>query len=598
MTIKMKRYIIFAALATLGLSSCDSALERTPQSQLSPESYFRTETDLQLFSNTFYNNLLDKDMFAHQSDQYTQLVMSNEMRGGTTRTVPKSGGGWSWGDLRKLNTMLEYINNCSDEAAVKKYTGVCQFFRAYIYYDKVRRFGDVPWIDKQLGSADAELYNPRDSREYVMTKMLEDIDSAIEKLPSEVSVYRVNKWTALALKSSFCLFEGTYRKYHELNLEGHDYQYYLNLAAEAAKEIIDGGKYKLYSTGKPNEDYMTLFAEENADKGEYILAINFDFGLEIFNNSTAFAILQTQGRTGVTKKIVDSYLMKDGSRFTDKPGWQTMQFKEEVADRDPRLAQSIRTPGYHRIGQTQVLAPDFAASVTGFQTVKFVMNPSAGNNGVDRPDRSINDLPVIRYAEILLNYAEAKAELGTLTQEDLNISVNKIRERAGMPNLNMAEANANPDWYLASKEYGYMNVDKGANKGVILEIRRERTIELAQEGYTRWFDLMRWKEGNCVDQEVYGMYFPGPGEYDLTGDGKTDIVLYTDTKPEGSVTAYKIGTDIYLSNGESGYVNPHRDTERTKFNEVRDYLYPIPINDRSLNPNLAQNPGWDDGLDF
>ena len=431
-----------------------------------------------------------------------------------------------------------------------------------------------------------------------MTKMIEDIDGAIENLPSDVSVYRVNKWTALALKSSFCLFEGTFRKYHNLTLEGHDYQYYLNLAAESAKQIIDGGKYKLYNTGKPAQDYQTLFTQEDADKGEFILAIKFDFGLEIFNNSTAFSIIQTQGRPGMTKKIVDSYLMADGTRFTDQAGWQTKQFVEEVTGRDPRLAQTIRTAGYHRIGQTEILAPDFSATVTGFQPVKFVMDPTAGNNGVDRPDRSINDLPVYRYAEVLLNYAEAKAELGTLTQDDLDISINKIRKRAGMPDLNMATANANPDWYLESKEYGYVNVDKGANKGVILEIRRERTIELAQEGYTRWDDLMRWKEGNCVDQDLHGMYFPGPGAYDLTGDGNPDIVLYTDAKPSGSVPAYKIGTDIYLSDGESGYVNPHEKTQRSKFNEERDYLYPIPINERSLNNNLAQNPGWDDGLDF
>ena len=412
----MKRYIIFAALATLGLSSCDSALERTPQSQLSPENYFRTETDLQLFSNTYYFNLLDDNMFAHQSDEITQLVMSNEMRGGSTRTVPKSGGGWSWGNLRKMNTMLEYIHSCSDEAAVKKYTGVCQFFRAFFYFEKVKRFGDVPWVDVQLGSSDAALYNPRDSREFIMTKMIEDIDGAIENLPSDVSVYRVNKWTALALKSSFCLFEGTFRKYHNLTLEGHDYQYYLNLAAESAKQIIDGGKYKLYNTGKPAQDYQTLFTQEDADKGEFILAIKFDFGLEIFNNSTAFSIIQTQGRPGMTKKIVDSYLMADGTRFTDQAGWQTKQFVEEVTGRDPRLAQTIRTAGYHRIGQTEILAPDFSATVTGFQPVKFVMDPTAGNNGVDRPDRSINDLPVYRYAEVLLNYAEAKAELGTLTR--------------------------------------------------------------------------------------------------------------------------------------------------------------------------------------
>ena len=600
----MKKYIFTALVLTMGLTSCDGLLDLTPQSQISQTDYFKTESDLQLFSNTFYNNLLDKSPFDDQSDVYVQQNLSDEMLGGNNRTVPASGGGWTWTDLRKMNTLLEYIDQCSDEKAVVKYTALTRFFRAFFYFEKVKRFGDVPWYDVELGSADEALYKPRDSRELVMTKMLEDVDYAIKNLPDEKeetsSPFRVNRWAALALKAQFCLYEGTYRKYHELSLEGHDYTYYLDQAAKAAQEIMEQGPYKLYSTGHPESDYLMLFAEEDANPDEYILAIKFDYSLAIHHNANGHTLVPTQGRPGLTRKMVNMYLMKNGSRFTDQPGWQEMTFVEETKNRDPRLAQSIRTPGYTRIGETTVLPPDLSVSVTGYQPIKFVQEPTASGGQVDRNDRNTNDLPVYRFAEVLLNYAEAKAELGTLTQTDLDNSINLIRRRVDMPDLKMSEANANPDRYLSDAATGYPNVT-GSNKGVILEIRRERTIELNQEGF-RFDDLVRWKAGACIDQDIYGMYFPGAGEYDLSGDGKPDIILYTSgtAKPsaDSGVLVYEIGKDILLTGNNSGYVYYHKNIARTPFNEERDYLYPIPINERSLNPNLTQNPGWNDGLGF
>lgn len=596
----MKRIIILAVALTAGLSSCD-LLDTKPMSQMTQTDYFKTETDLQLFTNPLYNNMLDKDPYDDQSDLMVCQTLSDEILGGNKRTVPNSGGGWTWTDLRRINTLLEYADQCDDKDAVTHYTALARFFRAYFYFEKVKRFGDVPWYDVQLGSADEALYNPRDSRELIMTKMIEDIDFAINELPEEVSTYRVNRWAALALKAQFCLYEGTYRKYHDVQIDGaNDYTYYLDLAAKAAGEVINQGPYKLYSTGNPDSDYMMLFAQEDASPDEYILAIKFDYGLAIHHNATAFTLVPTQGRPGYTRKMVNMYLMKDGSRFTDRTGWQEESFVEETKDRDPRLAQSIRTPGYTRIGKTEVLAPDFGCSVTGYQPIKFVQNPDDSGGNVDRNDRSTCDIPVYRLAEVMLNYAEAKAELGTLTQDDLDISINKIRDRVDMPDLKLAEANANPDWYLLSDEYGFSNVS-GANQGVILEIRRERAIEMIQEG-TRYEDLVRWKAGPCLDQALTGMYFPGAGQYDLTGDGKTDLILYNEgsAKPEAGdgVYVYQIGTEILLSGGTRGYVSYHKNIERTPYNEERDYLYPIPINERSLNPNLTQNPGWNDGLSF
>lgn len=600
----MKRFITAAIILLIGLTACDDLLDLHPLSQISQTDYFKTETDLQLFSNSFYNNLLNKSPYDEQSDIYIQQNLSDEMLGGTKRTVPASGGGWSWGDLRKMNTLLAYANQCEDKNAVVKYTALTRFFRTFFYFEKVKRFGDVPWYDVELGSSDQALYKARDSREVIMTHMIEDIDYAIANLPDKKqetsSPYRVNKWAAMALKAQFCLYEGTFRKYHGLNLDGHAYTYYLEQSAAAAQELMKTGPYKLYSTGNPGKDYLTLFAEENANPDEYIFAIKFDYGLNIYHNATAHTLVPTQGRPGFTRKIVNTYLKKDGTAFTNETGWQEMSFIDEVKNRDPRLAQSIRTPGYTRIGQTKVLAPDLSISVTGYQPIKFVQDPTASGGNVDRNDRSTCDLPVYRYAEVLLNYAEAKAELGTLTQDDLDNSINLIRRRVGMPDLNMSSANANPDRYLSSDDTGYSNVT-GTNKGVILEIRRERTIELMQEGF-RFDDLVRWKAGHCIDQSIYGMYFPGPGEYDLTGDGIADVILYASgtSKPSAAsgTQVYKIGEEIILSEGNKGYVSYHKNIERTPFSEQRDYLYPIPSDERSLNKNLTQNPGWNDGLDF
>ena len=605
----MKRIIIPALAILIGLTSCNW-LDRTPKSTLAPENYFRDETDLMLFSNTFYNNNLNKEPYDEQNDHYVYLNLSNVLRGGSNRTVPSTGGGWgsgagAWGDLRKMNTLLENIDKCEDKAAVAKYSGVTRFFRAYWYFNMIKRFGDVPWIDAQMETNSPELYKPRDSREVVMGHMIEDIDFAINNLPASVSPYRVNKWTALALKARFCLYEGTFRKYQDpakypkmyvepLPADAHDANYYLDLAADAALQIMEQGPYKLAQPG----DYRELFANVNADKDEIILAIKNDQSLQVVNNSTAFTLMSTQGAPGLTRKFVASFLMADGSRFTDKAGWETLQFKDEMVDRDPRLAAITVTPGYKRLGASTVSAPDFGSSTTGYQLVKFVMDATLPE--VDRVDKSYNDMPVFRFAEVLLNYAEAKAERGTLTQDDLDKSVNLLRNRAwkseSAPHIILADANANPDPYLSSAEYGYRNVT-GTNKGVILEIRRERAIELADEGF-RLSDLVRWREGKCLEQPIYGMYFPGTGEYDLTGDGKADICIWKGTNPKHKdMVDLELGKDtgIILTEDSKGYVYHHKGIERS-FDENRDYYYPIPIKERERNPQLKQNPGWNDGL--
>ena len=595
----MKKNILIIAAAAFAFSAC-GLLDKEPQSKLSPETFFKNATDLQLFTNPYYNNLLPKNIFSEQSDQYVHQDPANLVKSGSNRTVPASGGGWSWGDLRRINTCLDYIPlQCEDPAAAEQYTALSRFFRAYFYFDKVQHFGDVPWIDHEPGSDDPVLQAPRDSREFIMQKMIEDVDYAIEHLPDSYGGknYRATKWAAMAFKSRFCLYEGTYRKYHNLQKPEweHDSAYYLEQAYKAAEMLMENGPFKLYSTGNPDLDYAAFFSSYDAQTTEAILAINFDYGTSLMHNATAFAIEAGRGAC-LTKKFVDAYLMKDGTRFTDKPGWETMQFAEEVADRDPRLGQTIRIPGYRRITESggsysyaeTPLGVDPLCAVTGFQTAKFVM---ADNNlAFDKLDKSYNDLVIFRLGEVLLNYAEAKAELGILDQTSIDKSINLLRDRVGMPHLQAAGLVADP--YLQREDF-YPDV----TDALILEVRRERSIELAQEGF-RYQDLMRWKHGEHLARPYYGIYFPGPGKYDIDGDGVIDYCIYTEGKGDKDIPRnWKLGTDVFLSEGDKGLLEPVHNIVFS-FDPVRDYLYPIPINDRSLNKNLTQNPGWDDGLDF
>ena len=167
-----------------------------------------------------------------------------------------------------------------------------------------------------------------------------------------------------------------------------------------------------------------------------------------------------------------------------------------------------------------------------------------------------------------------------------------------MSNLILDDANKNPDPYLSDAKTGYPNVT-GANKGVILEIRRERTIELAMEGF-RYYDIMRWKEGKTFEQPLLGLYIPAKGEYDIDGNGTPDV--YFATKGETPSTTAKltlvIDQDILFSDGDHGYISPHKNNPGI-WDETRDYFYPIPTDDRSLTGGaLTQNPGWNDGLNF
>ncbi len=592
----MKKIIYILAASVLTLSGCD--LDRSPLDTLALENYFNTRQELETYTNGFYVLFpTAADIYGETADAVIPTTLIEEVLG--TRSVPAGGGGWTWTNLSNINTYLKYSGRCPDTNAREEYDALARFFRAYFYFEKVKRFGEVPWYDQPLTSTDDKLYDPRTDRTVLMSRILEDIDYAIGYLPSAKSKYRVTKWTALALKSRIFLFEGTYRKYHGID----GYATYLEEAAEAAKEFMTSSPYGIYKSG--NQPYRDLFASNSALDAEVILARNHNVGLNIVHSANQYFI-SGGSRPGLNKKIVNSYLMSDGSRFTDVPGYETQSYYQEMQGRDPRLAQTVVAPGYTRIGSTDVLSPSFSSATTGYQITKWVTGKD--QDGYNKTD---NDMILFRAAEVYLNYAEAKAELGTLTQADLDASVTPIRERVGMPALNMADANANPDAYLADAETGYANVS-GTNKGVILEIRRERTVELLCEGF-RYYDLMRWKEGAVFEKQFKGMYFSAIDPvkqftvYDMNGNGtndRLDLCIYSgNTQPDASaypeladVTVFlQLNTHITLENGTRGGAVIVHDigTQQRKWTENRDYLYPIPQSQITLyGGKLTQNPNW------
>jgi hypothetical protein len=562
------------------ISSCnEDYLDLPPENAVAAEDFFNTSKDLEVATNDFYPMLDASSLYREDSDSDNVLSSNPSDRITGTRQVPtgRGSGGWSWGRLRDINFFLANYQKVEDEAAKAKYSGIARFFRAYFYFEKVKRFGDVPWYSKVLEAGDEDLYKPRDPRELVMDSVLVDIDYAIENIPAEKQLNRITKYTALLLKARIALHEGTFRKYHNLG----DYQNYLNEAISASEALINSGAYSLFTEGGDDGAYRNLFGRNNQGMEETILAAHFEENLET-HNTAYFMTAPTSGTWGIPKDMINSYLMSDGSRFTNQLGYETMEFYEEMQNRDPRLTQTTAGPNFMVTGENQREPVKLDVSTTGYRIIKALPPKDQWGGG-----SSYFDIIVFRYAEALLIFAEAKAELGTINQADLDKSINKLRDRVGMPHLIKSDANANPDPYL---EDMYSNVDQGSNKGVILEIRRERRIELFNEGF-RWDDLMRWKEGNKIEESMLGIYFSGLGAYDFNNDGTPDVYVHdgdSSGAPNG-VTAFIDINQRPLTDGESGYLIPFNGGS---FDENKDYYYPIPTEDLQLNENLVQNPGW------
>ncbi|MCD8539951.1 MAG: RagB/SusD family nutrient uptake outer membrane protein [Leadbetterella sp.] len=565
------------------LVSCSDFLETEPFDKLVPSTFFATEKDLELYTNSFYQQMLPDADAATQGDgmaDYSSITQSSSFISGNYSSVNE--GAWSWTQLRNINYfLLHYNNEAIPQEARNHYAGIARFFRAWFYIQKVQRYGNVPWYDTPLDTEDEALYKTQDSRDVVMDRVLEDLNFAAENIRNvkNNTSSLVTRQVALAYKSRIALYEGTYRKYHtELNLTSSA-DWWLNEAADAARKVMDSKQYSLYNTGKPESDYRTLFISENAVSQEVMFALIFNNSLRRWHSLTWKFNSATYGsRWGLNKQFINTYLMKDGSRFTDKAGYGEMLFVDEMAGRDHRLAQTVRSLGYKR-SDGSAAPPNFGYTFTGYHILKY----SLDNKSLDGVGEAYNSIPLMRYAEVLLNYAEAKAELNQFTEAVWEETIGLLRNRAGVNSAIPSTADA----YLQRVYFPEIS-DK-----YLLEVRRERGIELCYENL-RYQDLMRWKKGKLIEMPWEGIYVPGLNQpMDLDGNGTPDVsfVTATPSSPQAGVTYFVIDNNISkLSGGTSGYVTWGANEKRNF--EDKKYLYPVSNSDIVLNPNLVQNPGW------
>lgn len=583
------RKIIFSIFIIACFSSCD--MKEVPQAQASREPIFNSETGLKLYTNSFYDALPN----ATTLYSYSYYIALNSVIKYFTANgySPEESSGWSWSALRNINY---FIANCTDQSVPadirNNYIGIARFFRAYFYFDMMKRFGDLPWIDHPLDVKDPLLTAGRDKRTLIADKIKEDLDFAIAniKTKKDASASTITSSVAAALKSRVCLWEGTFRKYHpEAQLQSTASQW-LQEAITASEYVMNSG-YAIYTSDGPSKSYRKLFISNTPVSSEVLYAVTFNGSLGIKHAGNRSWTSVTYGSSpALTRSFVNTYLKLDGTPFTNNPDYKTTDFQNECKNRDMRLSQTIRTPGFTRItgGTIVPTAPNYAYAITGYHTCKFTLDDTQYDN-VDICD---NNVVLFRYAEVLLNYAEAKAELGTLTDADWKNTVGALRSRAGITGgLNTKPTQI--DTYLQNRFF------PGITNPEILEIRRERGIELSFEGFS-WPDICRWKVGELVTKDWDGIYIPALDvPYDMNGDGKLDVCFTKNLNPVKVPGVFYLYVGEKLSNGATNNSQLGDDNHSLVFMKDQKrtwndklYFYPIPAGDLVMNPNLGQNPGW------
>jgi hypothetical protein len=605
------------AAVTLTTACNDSFLERTPTHDLNEAAYWKKLADLEAYNNGIYNeagnNTQYKFMvgFAHTAwDSNTKSVYpleamsdnfvtndSNQTWASTvaaglenipTSVTGQNYGGWHWNLLRRINVMLEnYQKVNANETQKNQYAGEALFFRAWFYLYMVQNYGDVPLFTKPLNTTSEELYGKRTPRKEVMAQVLKDINLACEYLPVSwgSKPNRVTKGAALALKSRIGLYEGTYRKYHSLG----DSEEFLNACVDAS-EALTGMGYEIYNTGNPTKDYTVLFTSEDLANNKEVILYR-KYAPDLFTHRMCGYIVSK--RNGGTKDFVDDFLcLDDHDNDVDTPriarpvGLSTEYSndtpEQEFTNRDPRLAQTFLAPGTtasaNTFGSSAMASKRFPRlgdmpnwpSLTGYHAIKFY----TFEQDVKGYNKETQDYPLFRYAEVLLNLAEAKAELGTITQDDLDRTINKLRSRVAMPDLTMNPA--------MDPKYASLNISS-----LLVEIRRERRVELSFE-HLRYQDIMRWAQGSKLKERVLGMRLEDADMNDPRYEGK--VKKFGTTGGTNYVHVYfnqADGKQYIDAYGGTNYA-----ADKRSFDPAKDYLRPIPQPAITNNTNIDQNPNW------
>lgn len=555
---KSNNFILTFVVAILLFTGCSKDLDLFPKDTVSDMSFWKSAADYKLAANNLYLSLEGFSFVDINSD--IAFNVPNSISNGTLQPS-ETDGNWNtpYTYIRRCNNIILKAEESQIKNDVKIYVAEAKFFRAYNYWRLFRLYGGVPVVTKVLDIDSEELYAPRASRNETVDLILKDLTEAASDLPESKSLAaadrgRITRGAANALKARVALFEGTWGKYR--NDAGATA--YLDIALEAAGAVINSGQYAMYK-GMAEDSYRYLFIEPGDDSDECILDRRYQ--KDISHHNFTGTIQQGNGYLP-TKKLADMYLCNDGLPISKSLLFQGYDaWTSEYENRDPRMAMTFMTPGimaYYPLYAVRVECWPFYPSrnaSTGYTVFKFMSEDLEGLSYLRKLEF---DCHIIRYAEVLLIYAEAVFEKnGSISDADLDKTVNVIRERVNMPALTNAFVSDNG---LDMKQ----------------ELRRERTVELAMEGF-RWDDLRRWKTAETeMKEDLKGIKIKG------TAWTEPILIEGTDRNPYHQET-YQNKTDA------DGFIIV--ETGRI-FNPDKQYLLPLPMKEISINRNLEQNPGY------
>lgn len=554
----MKKLITYFLICNF-LFSCQD-IDQLPKEYLSDPLYWKSQNDFKTATNYLYSVALEGYSTSYILDYNSDIAYSLSSNG-------ESNGSWiapdndpEWDNpykyIRNSNIIIDkYMSYPGNKNEIRIYEAEARFFRAYQYWRLIKRFGDVPLIKSVLDVNSEELMAHRSERKEVEDFILQELQDISTVLPLQNELLdeekgRITSGAALALKARVALFTGTWAKYH-----GHrdDVAQLLEQSISAANTVIQSQQYSLFEE-KGKDSYRYLFIEAGDGSSEDILSNRYYKNIRTHNASSQFA----WGWCGTpTRKMADMYLCKDGlpiKKSTAFRGYETIN--SEFENRDPRMTQTFLIPGtiysdFEQGKPSSICPPKFSdrpETRTGYKLWKFIGEEKGQDTQAEY------DYHVIRYAEVLLILAEATFEKdGYISDEVLNKTINLLRNRAG---VNMPS--------LSNKFVLDHQLD------MLSEIRRERTVELAFEGFRR-DDLRRWKIAETeLNQAVKGIKYKGT-EYETLGvlnSGNPGLV------------------------DENGFLIVEPKTDR-QFLPDKHYLYSVPLMQLHLNPNLGpNNPGW------
>lgn len=599
---KIKNISLLVVSLFFLLSSCNELLDRPPLTVANDETVWENEDNLRLYANKYYTSLFVGygKGWSNSNSPLTGFTFSDDVvrfgsQGNFLREVPNSRI-WSMGQIRSINIMISRIEkrmkNILDEEAYNHWLGIGKFLRATKYAELVIRYGDVPYYDHVVSDTDLKnLYKPRTPRNEVMDAVYEDLKFAIENVRLNDGDQFINRYIVAAFTSRIALYEGTWQKYYYKNNDKA--KKFLNIAVEAVDMIIKSGKYDIVT------DFRKLFTSESLrGNRDCIIYRHYDPTVGVTHSVASHNNLSEIGNFGPTSDFIKSFICVDGEVWqnTKIKNADNFEISNLITTRDSRFEASFYDKPTPKNKSSYLYVNKFLPR----DVARIVENGGTPPQDYQSTNNK-TDYPVFRYAEALLNWIEAKAELATMggekvSQSDIDISINKIRNRPlASVAIKMGVKKTAP--MVLSNLPDDPHRDADISK-LIWEIRRERRMEFAFE-HSRYLDLERWKKLEYMDTKLNEdilsggwVNFPSELPSELNGKNKNVISVVS---LDGKTTIFD-GTNKSKIKGFFRHTSTIGRQPFLDITNVNPYLSPVgktQIDDyRSKGFELKQTEGW------